>query len=193
MRRKPIDRTLLEPRDVQGPRIVLQPTSMAIADDLLEACLESRKDVMPYMPWDCWTAAETVGFLAEADQARAEGSRFEFAICHVEDGRFIGMLALKVIDPFTPVGELGYWVRTAEVGKGYATEAVGTITAACAREGQFKRLEAWAATTNHASRRVLTANGFQEFTLKPLGQCCHGQWHDLLQHIHELTPGEDAD
>lgn len=185
----PYVRQELEPRDIKGPRLNLAPLSSAMVDQLLEACLESREALHPFMPWDCWTFAEAAAFVEGAMYARKDGTRFEFAMVRQADDRVVGMLGLKICDPFTPLGELGYWVRSSETGKGYAQEAVLAVVDACAREGAFAQLIAWAATTNYRSRRVLASCEFVPGEIRPLGQCCHETWHDMVKYSRTLRRG----
>ncbi|MCF6286570.1 MAG: GNAT family N-acetyltransferase [Candidatus Hydrogenedentes bacterium] len=180
------DGRTLEPTDIEGDLVCLRPVGLSMANEFLAACLESKSALVPFMPWDCWTSAETLAFLEEANAARAGGTRFEFAVIRKGDGRFLGMMALNICDPFTPVGEIGYWVRSSETGQGVAQDALRGMVDACQRAGKFARLSAWVSSTNLASRGVLSACGFIEGRHQPLGQCCHGKWHDMIHYVRPL-------
>jgi ribosomal-protein-serine acetyltransferase len=180
------DGRTLEPKEIEGALVRLRPVGLTMADDFFEACLESKSALWPFMPWDCWSSVETLEFLEGANAAREAGTRFEFALTHKGDSRFLGMMALKICDPFTPMGEIGYWVRTSETGHGVAQDALRAMTDACQRAGKFAKLSAWVSSTNMASRGVLSACDFIEGRYQPLGQCCHGKWHDMIQYVRPL-------
>jgi ribosomal-protein-serine acetyltransferase len=176
----------LEPLHVEGTCVSLEPATTFMASELLAACLESKADLLRFMPWDCWTSAATIAFLEGAEEARREGMRFEYALTHKNDQRFLGMMCVKVVDPFTPVGEVGYWVRSTERGKGVAKDALLAVVLACEEQGLFTHLEAWTSECNLASQEVLAASGFTRNGEQPLGQCCHGTWHDMLRFERSL-------
>ncbi|WEL22665.1 GNAT family protein [Halorhabdus sp. BNX81] len=72
----------------------------------------------------------------------------------------VGMVSFHEISADSWRGELGYWVATDEQGKGYATDAVGTLVEYGFRDLGFHRIEAKVFDGNEPSRRVLEHLGF---------------------------------
>ncbi len=60
-----------------------------------------------------------------------------------------------------PKTEVGYWVRSSEVGKGYATEAVNALTAWALGTLGARRVELVTDELNQGSRAVAQRCGFR--------------------------------
>ena len=72
----------------------------------------------------------------------------------------VGSSGLHRIDWAVPSFEVGYWVRSAHAGRGYATEALRGITAFALDELGARRVEVRVVPENAASRRVAERCGF---------------------------------
>jgi len=162
-----------------GNATFLEPLDESVSEELLSALLESRAELCRYMPWDCWNGEAVSNFIERATHGRGEGTRFEFAIRKRDDGLLIGVIGLKDLEPFTPKGEVGYWVRSSMTGRGYATDALSALLECCRRELHLTRVDACAAESNLASQKVLLKCGFQREGAKRKGQLCHGHWLDI--------------
>ncbi|HSV28920.1 MAG TPA: GNAT family N-acetyltransferase [Candidatus Omnitrophota bacterium] len=77
------------------------------------------------------------------------------AIFHaiVVGGRAIGSISLSHVDTVEGTARSGYWLGSAHQGRGYATQALGTLVA-IARESGLARLSATIPADNERSRRV---------------------------------------
>ena len=93
--------------------------------------------------------------LVEANEAG------EALMCVVrdEEGRLVGRMNLKDVVP--EGGEIGYRIAASAGGRGHATEALRQLLD-LARARGVRSVEAVALTSNPASQRVLSANGFGE-------------------------------
>jgi RimJ/RimL family protein N-acetyltransferase len=120
---------LLEmPAQLETERLIIRPPHVGEGAIVNEAILESLAELKPWMPW----AAEAPSVEdTECNIRRAiartqlrEDIRLQF---HLKDGTFVGSSGLHRIDWSVPKFEIGYWVRTRFVGKGYVTEAVAAI------------------------------------------------------------------
>ena len=78
------------------------------------------------------------------------------------DGDPVGFLWLFRIDDVAGRGEIGYWIRPAEQGDGYATEAVELGLRYAFDERGLHKVVARVLEGNTASRRVLEKLGFEE-------------------------------
>ncbi|MGZ3650812.1 MAG: GNAT family N-acetyltransferase [Bdellovibrionota bacterium] len=91
----------------------------------------------------------------------------EFTFFAKVDGRVAASLTLKSISHMMMYGELGYTVGAEFQGKGVGTAAVGAFIAKIFAETPMRRLFAYVAEGNVASRRLLERLGFRnEGTLR---------------------------
>lgn len=171
--------TLRQVTRLPGKAVMLEPMTPAATDEVIEAVAESDAALREYMPWSR-KPEDLAAFVADCPGRAATGAGLECAIRSRSDGRFIGVIAAMGLNRFTPRADLGYWMRTSETGKGFATDAVSTLVAFCRDELQLVRLDACVATTNIASQKVLQKNGFEQEGLKRKAELCHGVWHDLI-------------
>lgn len=77
------------------------------------------------------------------------------------DGRLIAMCGLHRIDWAFRSFEIGYYVRTSDNNKGYATELANALTRFAFGALDARRVMISAAVSNAASRRVIEKLGFE--------------------------------
>ncbi len=98
-----------------------------------------------------------------------------------EDGRFVGGSGLHKPDWTIPRFEIGYWLRTSETGKGYATEAVSAIARLAFDRLGAKRVEIRCDGRNERSASVAKRLGFAlEGTLRNHRRAPDGSVADTL-------------
>ncbi len=127
----------------------------------MEGITESFAALQAWMPWAAAmpTVEEERAFLRHADEGFTEGRDFQFAMRHAATGRFLGGCGLHASR--APHPEIGYWVRTSETGRGYATEAARALTAAAfAHLPAVDRIEIRCGVGNHASAAVAAKLGY---------------------------------
>ena len=83
---------------------------------------------------------------------------FQFFIKY--DGSLVGTVSLKNISHMMMYGEIGYDVSQALQGKGIGTQAVNLFVSKIFSECSLRRIFAYVAVDNRASRRVLEKIGF---------------------------------
>jgi ribosomal-protein-alanine N-acetyltransferase len=79
-----------------------------------------------------------------------------------EDGAIIGRANLRYIDTAAGNAEVGYRVAHARVGQGLASAALRHLQRLAVDEWKLSRLQAWVASGNPASARVLEKHGFRK-------------------------------
>lgn len=126
---------------IQTERLILEPISHAHDDDLLQASLASRPELLPWMPWamDLSMEAQSAYVDRRGIPGWDEGSP-AFAI--TEHGVAIGVIGLD--REAAGEYEIHYWLQTDQTGRGYVTEAA-------------QGLIAWARETLGARRILLNA------------------------------------
>lgn len=115
------------PETIVGLNVVLERHRKECSAQAYEAIAESWNELLPWQPW----VKKTKG--VESCEAYSDwlapqwGSRFDYQIFHRETKRFLGQANLEDYRPDVPSVMVGYWLRTSETGKGYATEAASLL------------------------------------------------------------------
>jgi RimJ/RimL family protein N-acetyltransferase len=140
-------------------RLDLEPVNVTHAASLFRAVIDSRPELLPWMPWAREPTRE--GIRKQAKDAISDWSRgAEFHFCLIERGtrEVLGVAGLN------PDGagsaELHYWMRSDHAGRGLTTEACRALIEWATRALGLHRLTLWAGHENAASRRVAVKLGF---------------------------------
>jgi RimJ/RimL family protein N-acetyltransferase len=99
-------------------------------------------------------------WLVHYEEGRREGTRELFAVVGEDDGAFLGVGAVPVIDREAATLELGYVVSPAARGRGIATAALRLLTEWAFTEAGAERIELLISVDNHASKRVAERAGY---------------------------------
>jgi RimJ/RimL family protein N-acetyltransferase len=98
--------------------------------------------------------------VAHFRQGWTDGSATNFAI--TENGRPVGSVGVKWVDPDQGVAEVGYWVAAEARGLGLCTRAVRLVSHWVLRDCGGERLQLRADELNPASRKVAENAGFTQ-------------------------------
>ncbi|PSW21699.1 N-acetyltransferase [Photobacterium sanctipauli] len=164
---------------MESKRIKLVKPSLTIVPQMFEAIIESQKELSVYLPWVPFSLTEdavktNAEKAIENFESFKEELRFSIICKHTE--RLLGVIGLMITDKSVPYFEIGYWLRTSEVGKGYITEAIGLLEQYAFAELDAKRVEIRAAESNIKSRAVAERCGYQfELTLQNACRLPSGQ------------------
>lgn len=159
------------------------------APDVYAAALESVESVYPWLPWchpgyqlheaDSWAAMQVGAWDAR--------SCFEFVI-RTAAGDHVGGGGINNLSHDHPFANLGYWVRTSQQGKGYATRAAKLLAEFGLRDLGLQRIEIMAAIGNHASLRVIEKTGAHREGILRNRLLLHGVAHDAVG--YSLIPAD---
>lgn len=180
------------PVSFETDRFYIRRYVLADARNLCEAAQESIDNVYRFLPW-ChpeYTIEDSRSWIRAVEPDWRAGTGFSFAIYDSPaHGRLLGGCGLSRLDEH-PVMNLGYWVRTSELGRGIAAEATLGLADYAFRYLDVARLEIIMSTQNGASRRVAEKAGAAfEGTLKHRLRI-HGTLHDAW--MYSLTKSEDS-
>ena len=116
------------PDELAAGPLVLRRWGLEVLDDLMAAIEESVEALSPWMPWAVVmpTVEAERDYLRAAPERFAAGLEFGYGIHHGATGRFVGGCGVHAHRH--PELEIGYWVRTTETGKGYASAAARALT-----------------------------------------------------------------
>ncbi len=184
----------LSPRPRRTPNLVLRPFRRRDAESLSIAVEASLPDLSRWLPWAAagYAKGDAARYIRESMSAWSEGRAWDFAIRRpANPDRHIGNVSIWHTSRQGPTGEIGYWVHSAEAGKGVITEATAEILRLGFDELDMHRIVLRIAVGNHASERVAEKLGFLlEGTLREEVRV-GDEWLDhtiwgLLRHEHEI-------
>jgi ribosomal-protein-serine acetyltransferase len=149
------------PREVlTTTHLDLVPLSPAHAMSLFQVVMDSRPELLAWMPWAREPTLE--GTLAQAVSSERdwyEDAEFHFVLVGRTTGQVLGITGLNRDGPGS--AELHYWIRSDRSGQGLTTEACRGLIVWAPRALGLRRLTLWAGTHNAASRRVAAKLGFK--------------------------------
>lgn len=140
-------------------RLTLEPVSAVHAEGLHQAVIQSRPELLPWMPWARKPVLES-GRKAATRSIRAwrDDREFHFVVAERRTGAVLGVVGLN--REAGEAAELHYWMRSDHTGLGLTTEACRALIKWAPRALGVQRLTLWAGRDNHASRRVAAKLGF---------------------------------
>jgi len=157
---------------LHGDRLALRPWRDADAPAVVAIMADERmSEFLPLpRPYTLSDARSFVGGLAR--RTREDGQSLH---CAMFDGdRLVGAASLDLTEAGTGRGTIGYWVASAEWGRGYATEAT-KVLAEFGFAGGLRRIALLADIGNAASAAVALRAGFRyEGTMRASHDSQHG-------------------
>lgn len=151
----------MDPLFLPGDTCAVRTWRADDVDYLYEAVRESISHLSPWLPWctETYCRKESLDWVKSRATAWAEDEEFSFVIADLSDSRLLGGIGLHRLNWLNRNGELGYWIRTSESGKGYCSEAARIVTRWAFESLELQRIEILASTRNAASLRVAAKAG----------------------------------
>jgi RimJ/RimL family protein N-acetyltransferase len=185
--------------ELETMRLCLRPSRRSDLEPLHEAIVETLDELVRWLPWarGDHSRRDTREYLRRARAAWVRRTSFELVIEERGNRRIVGVASLHRIDWMRRSAGLGYWVRRAAQGHGFATEAAGALVEHGFRAHELHRIEALVAVGNDASHRVIGKLGFtregiaREVELVNGAFCDHVQY-SLLRGEHIATAEDPA-
>lgn len=115
----------IEDYQLSNGTILICPYQMNDAEACFEAIVKSMDELMPWMFW-CNTdivLPDIENWVESRPGAWLDDTAYEFAVIDPHQGSFIGNCGLVHVDLQNRMAELGYWIRTSQTHKGFATHA----------------------------------------------------------------------
>ena len=153
------------PTQIETPRLLLRPFRLSDAPALHEALVESLAELRSHLWFLSWVAEEQTLQSAEVRCRRAEANfllrnDLPYLAFSKASGRLVASAGLHRTDWSIPRTEVGYWVRSSELGKGYASEGVDALVAWALNDLHMARIELVTDEQNRGSRAVAARCGF---------------------------------
>jgi RimJ/RimL family protein N-acetyltransferase len=154
------------PSSLETQRLILRSFCIEDAHALHAALSESIKELRSNLWFLPWVAEEPTLQSAEV-RCRKAMTNFilrtdlPYLAFEKSSGRLVASIGLHRTDWSLPKTEVGYWVRTSETGKGYASEGVTALTSWAMNQLGAKRVELVTDEQNVGSRAVAERCGFR--------------------------------
>lgn len=160
----------------------------------LEASIESRAELEPWMPWARDLSPDMMAtFVAGCWLGWNDGTAYEFVIEDAETGRDLGGVAINDISKADRSANIGYWVRSDASGRGVATRATRLAARFAFEEAGLRRLQLYHAAGNPASGRVAQKVGFRPEGTRRRYMLIYDEEHDAVFYAlcdaSEITEG----
>ena len=115
--------------------------------------ISSMLESMPYPYFD----KDAEAFIDNI--SKPEAGEVVFAITHVDNGQFMGICGVHLVQRRFDLPHMGYWLGEEYWGKGYATEAARALVDLFFKAGSEETLLMSVLADNKASRRVIEKCG----------------------------------
>ncbi len=151
------------PMPIRTPRLMLRNVLPGDGAGMHEIKTESFDDLCKWMEW----TKLGVGTVDDDEKViRENHAKYILRedimmMASTHDSRVISMCGLHRIDWAFRSFDIGYYVRSSDHNKGYATELANALTRFAFGALDARRVTICAATTNVASRRVIEKLGYE--------------------------------
>ena len=151
------------PTELETERLLLRALTPRDAPALHEAVTASYAELHRWMPWAKapYGIDEARRFCTFARKRFEEGVDFHVLLLLADDRSIIGSAGVQTRDPDVPSFEIGYWLHTAHVGRGFVTEAVRALTRFAFDRLGGRRLELRIDDRNRRSQAVAERLGYE--------------------------------
>ena len=135
---------------------------MADAPAIAEAVNASYAELHEWMEWarGPYGLADAQAWCESMGARMAAGREYPVLVTQRDDLTIIGCMGLIDINWDVPMCELGYWLRTGDVGRGYCSEAARALTRYAFDELKAERVEITMNDRNRRSWAVAERLGF---------------------------------
>jgi len=152
------------PMPIEAPRLLLRNVMPGDGKAMAEAQADSFKELNRWMDWAKEpNDADKMEIVARENHAKFI-LRQDIMIVGFEksSGKFVIGTGLHRMDWNTGYFEIGYWVRTTETGKGYATESTNALIRYAFKALDAKKIGICHVDGNIGSQRVIEKLGFEK-------------------------------
>ena len=164
--------------------IRLRPPELRDAESITEAVLSSLPALAPWMPW----ASSDYSTKSACEWLSGKLGDIYTVLIVDERDECLGTCAINNFDELNQRANLGYWVRSDQTGKGYATQAATHVAKHGLSLG-LKRIEILMSIKNEPSRKVADRIGAHYEGIARNRLLLHGVSHDA--HMFSIIPQED--
>jgi RimJ/RimL family protein N-acetyltransferase len=146
---------------ISGKLITVRAYQEEHIEKLYAAAAESIPELSRYETW-CRTGfsiEDATKYVRWCIEGRLQKKAYYFAVEHLATGEFLGSCGLSDILEEHRRAAMGFWVRSSQTRRGYATEAARIIGRLAFDDLGLDRIDLETAVDNIASRRVIEKLG----------------------------------
>jgi RimJ/RimL family protein N-acetyltransferase len=151
------------PGEFSTERLFLRRPRVGDSAIINPVIVESVNELALWMPWATPTpdVSNTEQWVRRSLSKFHSREQFDYLMFLKSTDTYIGTVGIPRLDWHVPKGEIGYWLRTSHVGKGYMAEAVRVIARMALEQLKMQRVEIRCDERNARSRRVAELAGFK--------------------------------
>ena len=151
----------MERRILKDDKIILRPLEPADAELLFEAIIESVDALSPWLSFihPRYSIKETREWLSKRNMEWENGIAYDFAIFDSKNGRLLGGCGMNDVSDKYKMANIGYWVRTSEIGRGIAPAATRLLAKFAFENVGLNRIEITVDVDNIKSQRAAEKAG----------------------------------
>jgi len=184
--------TRMPPHEVRTERLVLRSARPGDGAALQHTLAVSRSDFYPWLGFAAHDpdeqALERVS--REAQEKFRAGEFFVWRVWEPQ-GPLIGTVDLHSLNPEVPSCEIGFWLSSERLGRGYATEFVRAALELAWRDLEVVRIEARCDERNERAQRLVERLGFSyEGTARNDDRDAAGEL--CSTRVYALTRGDES-
>lgn len=180
------------PEFIETPRLALRAYSKIDAPAFLTLINENRQHLQRnFAPLarNILRPTDAVDFIDECSSKWSDGREFIYGIWHKTSTELVGQLKVKGVMWDIPAAELSYFIGKSWQRRGFAAEAIASVSRALIDRLNFRRVSLRIIASNIASLRLAEKLGFQREGLhRNEFRCGFHELHDVL---HYSLTGED--
>jgi RimJ/RimL family protein N-acetyltransferase len=150
------------PDRFESERLLIRAPQPGDGVEIHAAIVESLGELRPWMPWASGeqSVEEVEANVREAVADFVARRDLRLHLYRRDDDAFVGSSGLHRIHWEVPAFEIGYWIRTSQTGRGYASEAARRIADFAFDDLAAERVEIWCDARNERSVAVAERAGF---------------------------------
>jgi RimJ/RimL family protein N-acetyltransferase len=171
----------MPPELIETERLILRRFHRRDVLALEQAVRASLVDLHEWLPWAHmdYTRDDAVAFVRDSLQAWKESKAFDYAIrAHEAPDRHLGNISIWQTSRSGKIGEIGYWVRSDQIRRGYATEATRAMIRVGFDSMGLHKVTLRIAVGNRGSERVAEKLGFAHEGILREELLIRGNWVD---------------
>ena len=150
------------PAKLRTKRLLLRCPRPEDGQIVLPSVRQSLAELKAWMPWahDEYGLADAESWCRKCAAEFTLRSNLQYLILWPETREHLGNIGAFRFDWKVPRGEIGYWLRTDQTGKGLMSEAVDGLTHLLLDTLKFNRIEIHTDDRNQRSSRVAERCGY---------------------------------
>jgi ribosomal-protein-serine acetyltransferase len=151
------------PGELRSDRLLLRVPRAGDGAIVYPSVRESLAELKPWMPWatDDYNEQGCEEWCRRAAAEFLSRKQAQFLIFPLGQARHVGTIGAHDFNWEIPSGEIGYWLRTADSGRGMMTEAVLLVLKMLREVLHVRRVQIRSDEQNFKSRAVAERAGFQ--------------------------------